>query len=113
MTSSKFFAGEVPPMKSPNHRGEQSAEQTANESVNALKQALKKNAKVFAKRGWLLMETTLNKQRWYLVKNKMLKVPDNSLPKVTPQELELFRDLEPDERDLLLYALGIFKGKLV
>lgn len=70
-------------------------------------------SEIFAKRGWLLMETTLNKQRWYLVKNKMLKVPDNSLPKVTPQELELFRDLEPDERDLLLYALGIFKGKLV
>ncbi len=69
-------------------------------------------SEIFAKRGWLLMETALKKQRWYLVKNKMLKVPDNSLPKVTPQELELFRDLEPEEKGLLLDALGTFGGKL-
>ena len=71
------------------------------------------SSEIFAKRGWLEMETgDFDPKKYYLVKNKMLKVPDNSLPKVTPQELELFRDLEPDEKDLLLFALGIFKGKL-
>ena len=69
-------------------------------------------SEIFAKRGWLLMETALKKQRWYLVKNKMLKVPDNSLPKVTPREVELFRGLEPEEKGLLLDALGTFGGKL-
>tara|TARA_Y100001963_G_C6571126_1_gene348913 strand:- start:115 stop:411 length:297 start_codon:yes stop_codon:yes gene_type:complete len=83
------------------------------QSVEVLKQSLAEGVKTFKKRGWLLMETPIRKQRWYLVKNKMLKVPDKSLPKVTPQELELFRDLKPDERDLLLYALGIFKGEMV
>ena len=70
------------------------------------------SSEIFTKRGWLEMEAEFKKQRWYLVKNKMLKVPDDSLPKVTPQELELFRDLEPDEKGVLLDALGIFKGKL-
>jgi len=70
------------------------------------------SSEIFAKRGWLEMVAEFKKQRWYLVKNKMLKVPDDSLPKVTPQELELFRGLEPEEKGVLLDALGIFKGKL-
>ena len=65
----------------------------------------------FQKRGWVEIKTEKGRH-FYLVKNRMLKVPDKSLPKVTTQEVEQFRDLEPDERDLLLYALGIFKGKL-
>ena len=69
-------------------------------------------AKVFEKRGWLEMETDRG-QRWYLVKNKILMVPDKSLPRVTPKELELLKGLEPEEKDLMICALGIFKGKLV
>ena len=68
-------------------------------------------SEIFAKRGWLEMKTGTG-EKYYLVKNKMLKVPDNSLPKVTPQELELFRGLEHEEKGVLLSALGIFKGKL-
>mgnify|MGYP005660592833 CR=1 FL=1 len=70
------------------------------------------SSEIFAKRGWLEMETGTG-QKYYLVKNKMLLVPDKELPKVTPKDLERLKGLDEDEKNILIEALGIFKGSLV
>lgn len=66
---------------------------------------------VFEKRGWLEMETS-GKDKYYLVKNKMLKVPDRSLPKLTMKDIEKLKGLDEEEKDLMINALGIFKGSM-
>ena len=70
------------------------------------------SSEIFAKRGWLEMETGTG-QKYYLVKNKMLLVPDKELPKVTPKDLERLKGLGEEEKNILIEALGIFKGSLV
>ena len=68
-------------------------------------------SKVFEKRGWLEMKTGTG-QKYYLVKNRMLLVPDKELPKVTSKDLEKLKGLDEDEKNLMIEALGIFKGSL-
>jgi len=70
------------------------------------------HSEIFKKRGWLEMATESG-QKYYLVKNRMLKVPDKTLPKVSARDVEKLKDLEGEERDLMITALGIFKGKLL
>ena len=70
------------------------------------------SSEVFQKRGWLEMQTESG-QKYYLVKNRMLLVPDKTLPRVSQKDLEKLKDVEGEERDLLITALGIFKGKLL
>ena len=69
-------------------------------------------SEVFEKRGWLEMKTSKG-QNYYLVKNKMLLVPDKSLPKISPKDLEKLNGLDGEEKELMIDALGIFNGKLV
>ena len=70
------------------------------------------SSEVFKKRGWLEMQTESG-QKYYLVKNRMLLVPDKTLPRVSPKDLEKLKNVEGEERDLLIQALGIFKGEMV
>jgi len=70
------------------------------------------SSEIFKKRGWLEMQTESG-QKYYLVKNRMLLVPDKTLPRVSPKDLEKLKNVEGEERDLLIQALGIFKGEMV
>ena len=69
------------------------------------------SSEIFAKRGWLEMETGSG-QKYYLVKNKMLLVPDKSLPKVSSKDLEKLKGLDEEEKNLMIEALGMFRGSL-
>jgi len=69
--------------------------------------------KNYKKRGWVLIHSEKFDSDFYLVKHRAMSVPDRSLPKYTPKEIQSLIDLDENEVKVLHDAKTIFKGKIL
>ena len=67
----------------------------------------------FQKRGWIEIKPEGERDNFYLVKNKMVKVPNRELMKLTQTEIGKLQGLATEEADLLIYAKKLYKGELL
>lgn len=66
--------------------------------------------RLYRERGWVQIYSTYLKTSLYLVRNKWIKVPDPSIPRYTPEEVDSLKGLNPDELRTLHEAKEIFGG---
>lgn len=68
--------------------------------------------KNYKKRGWILIHSKKFDSDFYLVKHRAMSVPDRSLPKYTPKEIQSLIGLEDGSVKILHNAKEVFCGKI-
>jgi hypothetical protein len=68
---------------------------------------MKLDAKNYKKDGYIKIDSTYLNKTFYLVKNLRVKVPDDSLLRVTQRSLKTLEGLTPDETKQLFQATEI------
>tara|TARA_R110001583_G_scaffold93510_1_gene236428 strand:- start:77 stop:481 length:405 start_codon:yes stop_codon:yes gene_type:complete len=69
---------------------------------------MKLDAKQYKRDGYIKIDSTRLKMKFYLIKNLQVKVPDDDLLRVTQRSLKTLEGLTPDERQQLFQTAEIF-----
>ena len=69
---------------------------------------MKLDVKQYKRDGYIKIDSTRLKMKFYLIKNLQVKVPDDDLLRVTQRSLKTLKGLTPDERQRLFETAEIF-----